>query len=201
MKKILKKIIWNLKGGYKAKEFWDSWADTFIDDNWQVQTHAQHEWILQKIKDIKPQSILEIGCGFGRNIKFLIDNGVIPKKITGVDISQKMLKKAKQYINTSDVRLVISDIHKLPFSDKSFDLVLLHGILMHVSKQNIEVALKEVFRVTNKWIIAVEQNYNGNEYTFVHDYKKLLRYFGGEITEYKKDKTQGLDYFFVNIKK
>lgn len=201
MKKIIKKIIWNLKGGYKPKEFWDSWADTFMEDNWQVQTHVQHQWILQKIKDVKPKHILEIGCGFGRNIKFLINNGINPKKITGVDISPKMIKHANKYIANNSIRLLVADACNLPFRHREFDLILIHGVFMHVPPKEIQKVIKEVLRVSKKYIINVEQNYNGNKYTFVHNYKKIYEDNKAYIKEHISNRKVGLDYFYINIKK
>lgn len=200
MKKIIKKIIWSLKGGYKPKEFWDSWAGTFMDDNWQVQTHAQHKWILSTIKEINPQDILEVGCGFGRNIKFLIENDVKVKKITGCDISPKMIKKAKEYVLDKSVDFIVADVLALPFKDRSFDLVLVHGLFMHIKPKDLERAISEVLRIGKKALINVEQNYNGNEYTFVHDYKKLYKKLGAQIEAYVCDKKGGLDYFYVKVR-
>lgn len=51
--------------------------------------------------------ILEVGCGTGRVLKHLLENGL--NNITGIDISEEMLKKARtkldKYINNKSLRL------------------------------------------------------------------------------------------------
>lgn len=207
MKTLIKKIIWSFLGGYRPRRFWDSLANSFLKDCYQVELHSQHGWLLGKIKLIKPRKILEIGCGFGRNIRFLIDNGFDPEKITGIDISPKMIKNAKKYIDSEKVKLLIADAGKLPFKSSSFDLVMVHGVFMHVLPSQIERAIKEAVRVSNKFIIDIEQNYLPSKktgssffYTFVHDYEKIYKKLSCYILEKIKNKKQGLDYYFISPK-
>ncbi len=101
----LKRIQWIILGGYKPKRFWDNWAKTFMDDPWQASLHRQHEWLLEKIYISSPKSILEPGCGFGRNIKFLLDNGFFPEQIVGTDISAVMIHNAKIYLKNKKVKI------------------------------------------------------------------------------------------------
>lgn len=194
-KKFIKKIIWKTRGGYRPKNFWDTWADTFMEDSWQVTLHPQHDWLLSKIKKLRPRSILEVGCGFGRNIKFLQDNN-INAKLTGIDISHKMIKLAKKFVKSSNVTFKIAEATHLPFRDREFELVFTHGVFMHIPPTDIEGAIREIVRVAKKYIILIEQNYGGNEYTFIHSYKKLFKKLPVDIVEYKNNKKLGLDYYY-----
>lgn len=200
MKSLVAELIWLIRGGYKPREFWDNWAETFMDDPWQVQTHAQHKWLLSKIDVESKKTILEVGCGFGRNIKYMLDQGINPSRITGVDISSAMIKKAKKYIGKNKVSLKTASILNLPFSNNQFNTVFTHGVLMHTKPADVERALKELSRVTNKTIILIEQNYGGNEYTFIHEYKKLLKNVGLNVVEYKASKKLGLDLIYAQIR-
>lgn len=198
-KSFVEKIIWSINGGYKPKKFWNTWSKTFMDDPWQVDTHPQHEWLLQKI-DIKSQkSILEVGCGFGRNMKYLIDQGINPKRITGVDISPEMIKKARKYLRKGST-LKTGNILELPFKDNSFDLVFTHGVLMHVEPKNIQRAISELVRVSKKKIILIEQNYGGNYYTFIHNYRKTLKHLNINIVEYNTSKKLELDLIYAEVR-
>lgn len=201
MKKILHKFFWNLKGGYRPKKFWDNWAPVFIKDSWQVETHEQHGWILKKIKKDNPESILEVGCGFGRNIKFLLDNKYPAEHITGLDISSQMIKQAEKFINNKKVSLIIGECKNLPFKDDSFDMVLIHGVFMHIKPEVIDDSIKEVIRVSKKYIIQVEQNRDGNEYTFIHAYKRLYKKHGIKMAEFKKRNDLMLDFLYGKVQK
>jgi|SRR3989344_904052 len=196
--KTIQHIKFLLNGEYHPEKYWDDWADDFIQDSWQVRIHPQHDWLIQQLKEINPTSILEIGCGFGRNIKFLIEKGISAKIITGCDFSAKMLDMAKGYINNKDVKLFKANVVDLPFRKDQFDLLISHGVFMHISTVNIRKATNEARRVARK-IILIEQNHmpekekdKSGKYTFIHDYKKLFSTHG-EITQYKDDKKLGLD--------
>lgn len=199
-KTLTGKIIWQVRGGYKPREFWDKWSRVFMDDPWQVKIHPQHEWLLSKLTIRPESSILEVGCGFGRNIKFMLDHGISTRFITGVDISPFMIRKAKKYLLPNKVNLKTADILKLPFENKQFDIVFTHGVLMHVKPENVKTALKELVRVANEAIILIEQNYGGNEYTFMHEYKKLFKDIKLNVVEYRVSKKLGLDLIYAEIR-
>jgi SAM-dependent methyltransferase len=77
-----------------------------------------------------PTSILEFGCGTGRNLPFLRE--AFPKAaIWGCDISAESLSYAAQ--RASDVSLFVSDSTDILDAYKEeFDLVFLAGVLHHI---------------------------------------------------------------------
>lgn len=198
LKYLVKKILWEISGGYKPRNFWNNWAKTFMEDPWQTRIHKQHEWLINNITNENPSNILEVGCGFGRNIKFLLENGVTAS-ITGIDLSRSMIANAKNYLDNSKVKLITGDINNLPFKNNSYDLVFTHGVLMHVKSNVVEKAIAELLRVSKKKVILIEQNYGGNNYTFIHDYRKILKKMELTVEIYKSDKKLGLD--LIKIKK
>ena len=67
--------------------------------------------------------LLEVGVGTGLNLPILPNN----VKITGIDLSQKMLDKAHKRVarhGLDNVELIRMDATKLDFPDNSFDRVL-----------------------------------------------------------------------------
>jgi SAM-dependent methyltransferase len=75
---------------------WDVVADQF------VEASALPVWgpfgigdDLNLIPEIKDKTFLEIGCGSGRSIKYLIDQGA--KKVYGLDISSVQLAEAENF--------------------------------------------------------------------------------------------------------
>lgn len=197
LKKIIKKIF---SKGYGAKKFWDDWAEDFVKDSWQRQIHPQHKWLLSIIKKENSKSILEVGCGFGRNINFLIGNGIAPSAITAFDISSSMIKMARKYVKSKKIKLFVSDLAGFKTNEK-FDLVFTHGVLMHIPKDQVESAISKLIDLSKKNIILIEQNYKAdNNYTFIHDYKKLLSKGKLDIIEYRSDKKLGLDLIYAEVR-
>ncbi|MDV3103901.1 class I SAM-dependent methyltransferase [Thermococcus waiotapuensis] len=85
--------------------------------------------------------VLELGVGTGLNLPFY-RQGV---EVTGVDISEKMLEKARKKRSKAAVKLVKSDARLLPFPDESFDTAVSTFFLCVVPEK--EKVLSEVRRV------------------------------------------------------
>ena len=74
--------------------------------------------------------VLDMGCGWGNNLKFLKDKGFCG---VGVDIS----KTAVQHCKSSGYTASVCDFSKLPFSDSSFDIVFDRQAIQHNTIENI----------------------------------------------------------------
>ena len=78
----------------------------------------------------KNPSILDIGCNDGMPVdKYLVKKGAV---VTGVDISQKAIEKAK--LNVPNAEFIHADIEKIKFKNKKFDAVLVLFVLFHLLK-------------------------------------------------------------------
>ena len=66
--------------------------------------------------------VLDLGCGFGKMCRYAIDQGAA--SVVGVDLSARMLAKARE--DTADARIsyVQSALEDLAFAPASFDLVV-----------------------------------------------------------------------------
>lgn len=104
-------------------------------------------------------SIIEIGVGEGTTIKSLLNNlKSVPSKIFGIDISWSRLKYAKYFLSKfgyNEVRLCTSNLFEMPFLDNSIDIVYTSHSL-EPNGGNEESALKELFRITKKYLILLE---------------------------------------------
>ena len=95
-------------------------------------------------KNSSNSNILDYGCGIGSSLKKVIEFN--PKKITGIDISDVSIQKAKKTIKAtnSNINLLVDNCEKTKFDDNTFDIVYGTGILHHL---NIEICLKEIHRI------------------------------------------------------
>mgnify|MGYP001162484838 CR=1 FL=1 len=80
----------------------------------------------------KNSEILDYGCGVGPAIERVIR--LNPKKITGIDISDVSISKAKEKFQSlnSKVELLVDNCESTTFSNNKFDLVYGLGILHHL---------------------------------------------------------------------
>lgn len=97
--------------------------------------------------------ILDLGCGEGTRLNFVVPNGKIGY---GIDINKTGIEIAKKKYPHN---FQIGDLEKLPYKDSSFDLVYSAYVFEHL--ENPEKVVKEGLRVLSKggYFLVVCPNY------------------------------------------
>jgi len=129
----------------------------------------ESEYLANIISDYKPDTILELGCGYGRVLKELAKKNK-QATITGIDISKDQLKEAKEYLKDFNVSLLEYNGIKLPFDDNSFDVVYTCGVFSVLPPEIVYPLLKEVYRVSKKIIIHDEEVFGDSVRFYKHEY-------------------------------
>lgn len=104
--------------------------------------------LIDLTKQIKPEKILDAGCGEGFTLVKFKRNG-IGKNLSGVDFSDDAILLGKKMY--PGLKLSKGDIYNLPYTDKSFDLVVCTEVLEHLEFP--EKAVREVMRVSKKYVL------------------------------------------------
>lgn len=82
-------------------------------------------WCLSNLEIEKAATILEIGCGGGKNISNLLEKAP-DAKIYGVDYSETSVKNSRKFnrkaVSEGKVEVVHGSVSSLPFEDGKFDL-------------------------------------------------------------------------------
>lgn len=179
-----------LRHGYRPREFWDEWADRFAKHHYQRELHESNRWLLEHVREAHPAEVLEVGCGFGRNLKMLQDGLGYPCRLLGADLSMRLLRIGREDLGPA-VPLICSDVNRLPLPDRAFETVVTHGLLMHVPPGDVRTAIRELLRVTRQTLWCIEEqvltptargtSFSINEYTFAHNYPALFKELGIRI--------------------
>jgi ubiquinone/menaquinone biosynthesis C-methylase UbiE len=111
-----------------------------------------YRWFVYQVVNgtefLENQRILDIATGTSAIPREIIKQKIPGIHITGLDISESMLKEGKRKISSSDIDTLISlicaDAMKLPFEDNSYDLIV-SGLASH--HMDIQVMLSEMKRV------------------------------------------------------
>ncbi len=106
-------------------------------------------WVFQNFERGKNLKILDDGCGAGRHVMFLAENGYVPY---GIDYSLEGVKYTKSLLaaaNRVDLakNIINASCDKLPFEDGSFDGVISFGVLYYLEEDGIKDAVNEIVRV------------------------------------------------------
>ncbi len=70
-------------------------------------------------------NVLDVGCGTGTYLKLYQKAGCL---VSGIDLSPAMLQKAKIRLG-NEASLVLGDASRMPYPDRSFDLVVMTTVL------------------------------------------------------------------------
>ncbi|WP_165221342.1 class I SAM-dependent methyltransferase [Aquisphaera insulae] len=143
---------WTMRGGY----------DYFREQEGQAARTDRIEWIADRIAAYRPDSVLEIGCGYGKLLRALRVRLDCP--LVGVDFSPTQLAQARDFLSDSRrVDVALASGARLPFADDSFDLVVTSAVILHNPPEVAERIRREVLRVGRRLAAhneETDQSYN-----------------------------------------
>lgn len=103
--------------------------------------------VVSRLQDKKYDDILEIACGTGRVTNHLVGS-VKHDTITATDLNPDMINVAREMVKGKSIKWKQADAMALPFTDRSFDLVIMQfGIMFFPNKQK---GLNEMYRVLRR---------------------------------------------------
>ncbi len=100
------------------------------------------------------ETILEIGCGYGRaSLNLSKEKNLSCDQYYGIDISEALLnrllyfKKTYDFYPSAEFALICDSAETLPLNDNSADLIISNAVLMHIEVEKVEKLLLEAARV------------------------------------------------------
>ncbi len=131
---------WTLRGG----------DEYFREQEGQPARSERAGWIAERVASYRPTSILEVGCGYGKQLREIRSRWDAP--MVGVDFSPSQLARSRSYLDGLErVGFALADGGRLPFADGSFDLVLTSAVILHNPQPVAERMRQEVVRVARRW--------------------------------------------------
>lgn len=162
--------------------YWDFMAEKLHKRRLSRRYHQDLEPVLYILDKYKPKSILDVGCGSGRFFKLYKEKNI--RDVIGIDISEKALKKAKEmYPDIKTMRIRVEDID---FTYKRFDLAISNRTLQHITKRNIEKAVKKLCYSCRMVYINELTDSDGVPERIIiykHNYEELFRKCGFKLIE------------------
>ena len=145
----------------KSKNFWDRNAGLY--DRFMRKDRAAYDEMYALLRPVvKAKTVLELATGTGLIAKHIVNAAA---HIEATDASPEMIAEAKRDSRSAKLHFSVQDMFRLPYADKSFDVVIVSNAL-HIVPQP-EKALAEIRRVLkdNGVLIAPTFTHAGNSFT------------------------------------
>lgn len=143
-----------------------------------IQAKIALDFLVEKIAEFKPELVLEVGCGYGRVLKSLMEMGI---SVIGLDFSSSQLKSCREYL-PKGAQLIRADAKNLPFKDKVFGLSFTSGVIMHNPPKDANIIRQEMTRVSKTFILHNE-DIRKTEYMGGYDNPSIYRSMGFDVVE------------------
>lgn len=123
--------------------------------------------------------VLEVGCGSGAMLRFLARRGDFSGRLVGVDQCPSFIQAANRFADAEGVEGLVDfrveDAHSLGFPAASFDVVIAHTLVSHVTEP--AAVLREMARVVRPGgtVVVFDGDYESLTYAFPdHDFGRRM---------------------------
>jgi malonyl-CoA O-methyltransferase len=162
---------------------YNEWSEIY-DTNANLTRDLDQQITRDTLGDQHFNSILELGCGTGKNTVFLAQIG---EKVHALDFSQGMIEKAKDKVKAENVRFEMADLTKRwPCEANAYDLITCNLVLEHI--ENLDHIFAEAARALSP-----------NGIFFMNELHPFKQYQGTKARFERADQTIEVDVFVHHI--
>jgi len=153
--KMIEQLYWKSFRGKGFRVTNETFSQTELLDCVGTETHACLE-VVRTVKDLchtMPETILVVGPGSG-SLSSMLRRSFKKSMIYEVDINAVVIDRLISLHAQDDKRRAIqADVHHLPFSDHTIDVVVGYGVFRYISDER--GAISEIQRVLRKDSLAL----------------------------------------------
>ncbi len=179
----------------------ERWNDTFarehdIDDHY-ARSGSLIRWVERRrlaaisamVAAEANDSVLEVGCGGGQVLRLFPH-----ANLTGVDVSAKMLSKARQNLRGYRVELLKGELDDLNLPAHSFDTVICSEVLEHaVNPEAVLRGIQRLLRPAGRVVITFPNDY------LVNKIKSVIRTCRLTILPPFRRISRGGDHYLLHV--
>ena len=176
-------------------DFMNRFLSAGIDIGWRKKA-------IDLFKKDAPQHLLDVATGTG-DMAIMAAKRLHPQKITGIDISEKMLeigrKKVAKEALTTQVELLAGDSETINFGDDTFDAVMVAFGVRNF--ENLEQGLKEILRVLKPGALLVVLEFSKPKWSVVRSFYQLyMGTIAPQLAKWFRQNKQAYQYLNASAK-
>lgn len=162
---------------YNPIDYWQHRGKTYYNEFQYEGSHERQDTqelaILQYLGTLDFYSVLDVGCGFGRITKLIMD-WFKPYECCGIDLSDAQITKAKELVK--GVQFDVCTIQDFE-PNRKYNLVIACEVLLHVPPSDIQATIDKLKRLSTKHVVNIDPIQGATApHNFNHDYASL---YGG----------------------
>jgi ubiquinone/menaquinone biosynthesis C-methylase UbiE len=162
---------------------YNEWSYSYDHDENRTRD-LDREIVRNLLGNLHFDTILEIGCGTGKNTSFLAQIG---ESVQAVDFSQGMIARAREKVQAENVRFSLMNITRpWKFPDMSFDLIVCDLVLEHI--QDLSHVFSEAARTLRP-----------HGYFFIDELHPFRQYEGTKARFYRAEEKVEVEAFVHHI--
>lgn len=166
----------------RGKRYLHEFSKRSFSEKQYVQ--KQEQILIKFLKTLNFESVLDVGCGFGRITKLILEH-FHGAKIQAIDLSPDQIKHAHKYVNDPRASFFIGRIQDVAVPEGKYDLVVAVAVLMHIPFEEVGIVLKKMVKASRKHVINVDwymaPGAVSGGYCFAHDYASLYKDAGAQF--------------------
>ena len=159
------------------------WSHTYDDDR-NLTRDLDEEVTRRTFAGKRHKTILEIGCGTGKNTSLFAQTA---DSVQAIDFSAEMIERARRRLPAGNVKFRVADLtERWPVGDSSINLISCNLVLEHI--QHLSFIFAEAARVLTR-----------DGQFFISELHPFRQYLGTQAHFQRNHETHTIDAFVHNV--
>lgn len=147
--------------GARSPRYVDVYWDRVDEPESDTVGKRRSQWLAGLSPFREARSVLELGCGVGRNL-YVLQQRYPRMELYGVDISREGIAHASRHVHGKFLAGDLYDLDTL-LSGLEVDLIVTMGVLIHLHPDTLPALIAQVRRRARRHLVFVEQVSETNE--------------------------------------
>lgn len=138
----------------KQLETWSGDFGKAYTDRNVVDYHTRIDAYSEILSGLPVHRVLEVGCNRGHNL--LAVGEVLGEQCELIGVEPNPYARELARASSPKLGVLFGQASDLPLKDGYVDLAFTSGVLSHVALENLPAAMREICRVSNRYVLALE---------------------------------------------
>lgn len=177
---------------FTGQREWIKRGETYKSQLISNMYNEEHLVMLDVLRRYAPETIMEAGCGWGKNLKLIFDHVPSVRRAVAVDISTTMLDQCRALLNGKEVVYLERSFRDIPL-DQIPDWVVVFNSFLYSHPDDLKSFFQRISKKAKYCLVLREPYWGRDKYliasdiSFFHNYERVLQPYKLEVLYRKND--------------